>query len=685
TPRCDTLTPGNECGAEQWPSISRFGMQVVDFTPFEDAILIDPSDGAYTGDYYLDILYVDDKWPGGCVQDQGVWTVNQLKWFRIPCVDPVPNPYIVTSPPEIGDPAWTKPTEYLDTTFRMENIGNAMGYITSITAHNENGSPAEWITIGSWVSEISHLSPNYQDISLRLNDDQDLTGPDRYDGYIWIQYTDQPPRGEHFLPIHLIVADTVQFPEQAEIRTSCTRLIINNAGNMGNSGNIPVGIFNLNFFGDCDTTNNSSGADDNAAVYLYDGSPFVLRVNELYDTVLYSHIFSAGWLTYDGMRPQVGISSDSTSFTDYHFASTGHFVTKDSAMGLEVNYYAPKHSDTCNFIVIKQFFCNNTDDSLKGVYVGDLFDWDIPSDSAVENGSDFDRGTGPGSRDLMYCYGGEYGVDSVENNDCVTADSRCGGMAFYNGVKLPYFSSADSFENPLGPWWTHMNADWITGTGRFIATDLYEKMENMGSSWEVWESSNPSMEDSLYQDLHMVSAMGKFDLGPGDTLLFCKILVVEYDGGYVDLYGVVDQARSWIEGRPEIWTWPTPAIGRCCFGSEVEPSCEDITMTECEAKADDISWDYGVDCTEPCLVPCECIPGDADGSATFNMLDILHLIAYLYKGGPAPTPYTICSGDADGSCTLNMLDILHLIAYLYKGGPTPVDCETWRGTCGSYE
>ncbi len=66
------------------------------------------------------------------------------------------------------------------------------------------------------------------------------------------------------------------------------------------------------------------------------------------------------------------------------------------------------------------------------------------------------------------------------------------------------------------------------------------------------------------------------------------------------------------------------------------------------------------------------------------MLDILHLIAYLYKGGPAPIPYTVCSGDADGSCGLNMLDILHLIAYLYKGGPAPVSCETWVGSCGPY-
>lgn len=79
---------------------------------------------------------------------------------------------------------------------------------------------------------------------------------------------------------------------------------------------------------------------------------------------------------------------------------------------------------------------------------------------------------------------------------------------------------------------------------------------------------------------------------------------------------------------------------------------------------------------------CDCIPGDADGSGDYNMLDILHLIAYLYKGGPTPIQYVICSGDPDCSCGNDMLDILYLIAYLYKGGVAPCTCEEWLVACG---
>ncbi len=82
-------------------------------------------------------------------------------------------------------------------------------------------------------------------------------------------------------------------------------------------------------------------------------------------------------------------------------------------------------------------------------------------------------------------------------------------------------------------------------------------------------------------------------------------------------------------------------------------------------------------------VVCDCTPGDANGSPPTNIFDITYMISYLYKGGPAPTPYPICSGDPNGlGCTCNIFDITYLISFLYKGGPAPVDCDTWLTTCG---
>ena len=63
------------------------------------------------------------------------------------------------------------------------------------------------------------------------------------------------------------------------------------------------------------------------------------------------------------------------------------------------------------------------------------------------------------------------------------------------------------------------------------------------------------------------------------------------------------------------------------------------------------------------------ICGDANGDGSINILDVTHLVDYLYKQGPPPLPSE--AGDADGSGEMNILDATYLINYLYKEGPPP--------------
>jgi len=79
---------------------------------------------------------------------------------------------------------------------------------------------------------------------------------------------------------------------------------------------------------------------------------------------------------------------------------------------------------------------------------------------------------------------------------------------------------------------------------------------------------------------------------------------------------------------------------------------------------------------------CNCIPGDANGDAALNLADAVYVINYVFKGGPPPTPYPICSGDANCDCTVNLADAVYLINYVFKGGPAPCDCLTWLSLCG---
>ncbi len=80
--------------------------------------------------------------------------------------------------------------------------------------------------------------------------------------------------------------------------------------------------------------------------------------------------------------------------------------------------------------------------------------------------------------------------------------------------------------------------------------------------------------------------------------------------------------------------------------------------------------------------PCDCKPGDVNGSGTINISDAVYLIAYIFSGGAAPTPYPICSGDANKDCKVNISDAVYLIAYIFSGGTAPCTCQEWLTQCG---
>ena len=80
---------------------------------------------------------------------------------------------------------------------------------------------------------------------------------------------------------------------------------------------------------------------------------------------------------------------------------------------------------------------------------------------------------------------------------------------------------------------------------------------------------------------------------------------------------------------------------------------------------------------DPFIPTIEIIPeipymcGDVTDDGDVNILDIVFLINYKYKGGPAPEPLE--SGDVNSDESIDILDIVYIINYKYKNGPEP-DC-----------
>jgi hypothetical protein len=73
-------------------------------------------------------------------------------------------------------------------------------------------------------------------------------------------------------------------------------------------------------------------------------------------------------------------------------------------------------------------------------------------------------------------------------------------------------------------------------------------------------------------------------------------------------------------------------------------------------------------------IPAAC--GDANGDYVVNVGDIVYLVTYLYKGGPAPL-CPLARGDANNDGVINVGDVVYLVTFAYKGGPEPKCPGIW--------
>ncbi|MGB8656772.1 MAG: dockerin type I repeat-containing protein [Candidatus Zixiibacteriota bacterium] len=61
--------------------------------------------------------------------------------------------------------------------------------------------------------------------------------------------------------------------------------------------------------------------------------------------------------------------------------------------------------------------------------------------------------------------------------------------------------------------------------------------------------------------------------------------------------------------------------------------------------------------------------GDATSDGAVDAGDVVYIINYLYRGGPAPTP--LVTADVTHDAILDVSDLIYLINYLYRSGSVP--------------
>jgi len=64
--------------------------------------------------------------------------------------------------------------------------------------------------------------------------------------------------------------------------------------------------------------------------------------------------------------------------------------------------------------------------------------------------------------------------------------------------------------------------------------------------------------------------------------------------------------------------------------------------------------------------------GDANGSSSVDIDDVVYLIDYIFGGGPEPVP--LSAGESDCSGAIDIDDVVYMINYIFLGGSAPCEC-----------
>ncbi len=629
TPDCDSSV-ANSCDADNYASLSRHGMDVSSMgTTYWSAVpeafeVRDYLDATYPVDgHYLDVQYINDLYPEAAPwMDEPIWTYSPMKWFRLPCVDPVIEPVISSPQDDYLAPAdWVKiGEEAVIEDAVVANIGNAALSISSITADVTTGQ-AGWIVISNVPTVIPAAGEGNYDVT--INPSGVVTTQEAVVADIIITSDDGNNPILTAFTINTVIADTVVQVIWDTVRTSTGfALTVANQGGAGHSGEEQA---NMDF-----RYLDGSGPECDSAqtVYLYDLSS-VIMYDGSGDPGTYS--WSPFWLpsrsdAHNFFPVPDGVQAERTDQSAYQQYRTNTFVTSDSALGCTKTWVAPTADVT--YILEKWEIYSYSGATVTGVRTGEWIDWDIPS------GTDGNEGAAvtaeAGGVDYVYQTGQ---VDpAADPAPCLSEDRRFGAT----GLLGHYFISerdTDPEANHTGLFGGFVSMDedlFEDGTDQFIVDSMWAWLGR-----EVMTANNAADEDQ-----QLLLSFGSFDITPGDTLCIWTVHASIYDGDTDDLQGVIDDAAAFYYDR------------------FVKSGC-------CGAYSDGVyptGYTGNTNCSD-------------DGKRTLS--DITKLIDFVYISKEPMCCYAAGNTNGswdDGDCKITLSDITKLIDAVYISKELPAEC-----------
>ncbi|MBK7090329.1 MAG: dockerin type I repeat-containing protein [bacterium] len=515
----------------------------------------------------LRIQYINDKDAGSGVGNDGTAeTYSPVMFLSHPCFAMDTYRSVTSTPAGILYPFHATTAQVANTSITLTNAGNTTANWTRTIAYNVGSN---WLTVPA-SGAVTAGCTNSQVLAISAGP---LATEGLYTATITFSY-EGPSTFQ--VPVEFYVFDSFFLPQDQAIHTALVRMNVNQAGRNSHQ---EVGRMFYNFVDQQEP--------------IYDGS-----------LVLGNSATSLSWLIFEGggnvptvsnpfgpLYAKSNTAIDSTGNPLFSFAS-GKGANRDSTLGFDVTWYAPKHSDSSTFIIASYSLYKGTKNpagSVTGLTVAYAADIDVPDDSS-DNVGGFDT-----ARETIY-QRGRYAPDDLRfaglRGVLKDGGNVTGGFAWENDVTV----------YPLGGYENDSLWNKLQATVGFATTD---SLEDLNSVLTLARNAtiNGAANDTLHFAVMFVGTNGVQNLTNFQTQL--------------------DKARAWL--CLHVYNG-SDACANCLCGDANNSggfSISDAVFIIAHI------FGGGPAPAQPCL-------GDANGSGGISISDAVYLIAHIFGGGPAP-------------------------------------------------
>ncbi len=577
TPACGLATDpeaAGPCGSEYKPSVEKYALDESGLSlTWPAGSIVDMSPGGdYAGTSFLNMLYLDDQYPGSFwaqdLRGNTIPTENSMKWVRLACVEPIEASQIRVIPSSIEWPEWVELGQSNAITVTCVNEGNVMLNVTAVTVTETTGSG--WLSTDflsfPWQVTAGVINTRTFDIHI---DATGLSATAWLDGEVEIT-SDAANFPTIIIPIHVLAAAEVEPVVWDTVMThvnmfdtyfipegECVALAVGNNGDLG-WGAGSAGLVNLDYVES--ETECSDRARD--GYYLIGASTFTILADDgdganAMLTQSFNDADQADETGWDPIGTNGSIGGGLAGSGNYDSVYTGVIVNRDTTIAMERVVYGPRSTDpandTINFVVVHTKMYSGDGAGHNHVTLGNVVDWDVPAELVPENTS------GTSLAGFVYMQG----TDTTGVLSCQSHTGRYATEAFFGAylsipgeacaiAAAPY--SVNSLIQTLMVDTTHTRDGVELDPDQPLADVWWDETGNAGLNHDV----------TVQDQAIWMTYVHDYNLGATDTLNYWTVISTVRDGVLNDLSAQVTYAKAWMgtDGPGGMY----PCATGCCVG-----------------------------------------------------------------------------------------------------------------------